>query len=91
MTLSESPILDRDAPLFDRVRELMATTFLMDASELPADASQQTCARWTSLYHMMLLVVLEEEFGISFSMEEMTSMTSLPRIISVLKGHGASA
>jgi acyl carrier protein len=91
MTLSETSTLDRDAQLLDRVRELMATTFLMDASELPDDASQQTCARWTSLYHMMLLVVLEEEFGVSFSMDEMTSMTSIPKILFVLDQHGISA
>ncbi|MBV9544967.1 MAG: acyl carrier protein [Chloroflexi bacterium] len=80
-----------DAELRDRVRELLATTFVMDPSELPDDVSQQTCARWTSLYHMMLLMVLEEQFGVTFEMEEMTSMTSLPRIIAVLKEHGVNA
>jgi acyl carrier protein len=90
MTLSETSTLDRDAQLLDRVRELMATTFLMDAGELPDDASQRTCARWTSLYHMMLLVVLEEEFGVSFSMDEMTSMSSIPEILSVLNQHGVN-
>jgi acyl carrier protein len=91
MTSSGISTLDQDAALRDRVRELMANTFVMDAAELPDDASQATCGRWTSLYHMMLLVVLEEDFGVSFSMDEMTSMTSLPRIVDVLKAHGASA
>jgi acyl carrier protein len=91
MTLSETPTLDRDANLVDRVRELMATTFLMDASELSDDTSQQTCGRWTSLYHMMLLVVLEEQLEVSFSIDEMTAMTSLPKIVAVLKTHGVTA
>jgi len=91
MTLTETHTVDRDADLRDRVRELMATTFLIEAAELSDDVSQQTCARWTSLYHMMLLVVLEEQFGVSLSVDEMTAMTSLPKIVGVLKGYGASA
>ena len=91
MSLTEMQTVDHDAPLRDRVRDILATTFLVEASELPDDASQKTVARWTSLYHMMLLVVLEEQFEVSFSMTEMTSMTSLPEIVAVLKGHGVSA
>jgi acyl carrier protein len=90
MSVIDTPPLEQDAELRDRVRDLLATTFVMDSSELPDDASQQTCARWTSLYHMMLLVVLEEQFGVSLSMDEMTSMTSLPKIVAVLKGHGVT-
>jgi acyl carrier protein len=85
------PTVDRDDELVVRLRELMATTFLVDDSEISDDASQETVAAWTSLYHMMLLVVLEEQFEISFSTEEMTEMTSLPRIVTVLKAHGVSA
>jgi len=91
MILIDSNDLDQDGDLRDRVRELMATTFLMDSSELTDDVDQKSCARWTSLYHMMLLVVLEEEFGIEFAMDEMTSMTSLPNIIAALKKHRATA
>ena len=73
--------------LATRVRELMASTFAMDATELADDVSQDTCARWTSLYHMTLLVVLEDEFGVNFTMDEMTAMTSLPKIVSTLQNH----
>lgn len=89
--MTEIHTLDSDLQLRDRVRDLLATTFVMEPSELPDDASQKNCARWTSLYHMMLLVVLEEQFDVSFSMNEMTSMTSLAEILAVLKGHGVGA
>jgi acyl carrier protein len=36
--------------------------------------------------HMVLLVALEEHFGVSFSMHEMTSTTSLDEIVEVLRG-----
>lgn len=78
-----------EAQLVDQVRDIMASTFGMDASELGDDVSQENCERWSSLYHMMLLVTLEEHFGVSFSMDEMTSMTSLPKIVQRLNQRGA--
>ena len=87
MTLSQTYTLDRDAELTDRVRELIATTFVIDPEEVTDDLSQASCSRWTSLYHMMLMVVLEEQFELSLSVDEMTSMTSLGEIVRVVKLH----
>ena len=71
--------------LAGEVRQIMADTFSEDEADLPADISQATFARWTSILHMVLLVALEEQFGVTFSMDEMTSMTSLDRIVDVLQ------
>ncbi|MGI9146794.1 MAG: acyl carrier protein [Chloroflexota bacterium] len=73
-----------DERLSGQVRELMADTFSVDESELPENPSQATFARWTSVLHMVLLVALEDQFGLTFSMDEMTTMTSLDRILAVL-------
>jgi acyl carrier protein len=73
-----------DEILTGQVREIMAETFGIDETDLPDSPSQTTFARWTSILHMVLLVALEERFGVSFSLDEMTSMTSLDRIIDVL-------
>ncbi len=67
------------------LRKIMADTFGVDENELPEGVSQATFARWTSLSHMVLLVALEEQFGVSFTMAEMASMTSLERIVEVLQ------
>jgi len=40
---------------------------------------------------MMLLVVLEEQFEVSLSMDDMTSMTSLAEVVAVLDRYGATA
>jgi acyl carrier protein len=77
--------------LAERVHEVLATTLGVDPSELPEDASQSNCPRWTSVYHLVLIVALEEQFECSFSMEEMTSMTSLERIVDVLQSRAISA
>jgi acyl carrier protein len=78
-----------DTELVAQVREIMANTFGVDESDLPEDVEQGSYNRWTSLYHMTLLLALEEHFGVSFSMEEMPEMTSVPRIIGALERHGA--
>jgi acyl carrier protein len=74
-----------DEILTEQVREIMADTFGVDQSDLPENPSQATFARWTSILHMVLLVAFEEHFGLTLSMDEMTSMTSLERIIEILK------
>jgi acyl carrier protein len=69
-----------------QVRQIMAETFGIDEDDLPDEPTQAALARWTSLLHMVLLVALEEHFGVSFSMHEMTSTTSLDEIVEVLRG-----
>ena len=45
----------------------------------------ETSQVWDSLKHMELIVVFEEEFGIEFEEDEMIEMTSLAKIIGILK------
>ncbi len=73
-----------DQSLAGQVRQIMADTFGIDESELPENPSQANFARWTSLLHMVLLVAIEEQFEVTLSMDEMTSMTSLDCILAVL-------
>lgn len=71
----------------EQVRELMATTFGMDELDVPADVHQGTLQNWTSLNHMLLLAALESHFDVRFSMDEITSLTSLERIVGSLREH----
>lgn len=66
----------------------MAETLGVDESEIPDDAKQEDFSPWTSLAQLTLLVALEEEFGLNFSISEMTVMNSLPAIVNVLNSHG---
>lgn len=83
--------MDGDAELVDQVREVMASTFGVDELDLPDDVAQETFSRWTSLYQMTLLLALEDQFGVTFEMDEMLGMTSLPRIVTVLLRHNVGA
>jgi acyl carrier protein len=66
------------------VRDIVATTLRIPEPELPDNVSQDSCERWTSLRHMTLLMTLEDHFDMTFTMEEMTSMTSLPSILTTI-------
>lgn len=83
--------MDNAAELTEQIRQIMAITFRLDENELPDDVSQDTCTRWTSLRHMTLLMALEEHFGITFLMNEITFMTSLPKIVAVVKQYTVQA
>jgi acyl carrier protein len=76
--------------LKDQIRDIITTTLALDESELSDDLSQKDCARWTSLNHMLLMVALEEHFGVTLSLNEMVSMVSLPLILEVLGAHAAA-
>jgi acyl carrier protein len=67
------------------VRRIIAGALLMDEGELPPHLSQDTCSRWTSLYHLTIVVALEEHFGTQFTTEEILEMTGAEAIVQVLE------
>ncbi len=73
--------------LTDRIRQIMADVFDIDESDLQENVSQQDYAPWDSLQQLTLLVALEEGFDLTFSTMEISSMNSLPAIVTVLRKH----
>jgi acyl carrier protein len=76
--------------LIEQVRETMADVFGLDETDLPADPSQATLSAWTSLKHMLLMVGLEERFGVELSMDEMLAMKSQADIVRILHSRAAA-
>jgi len=58
----------------------MASVFLEEENKISDDISQINFEKWESLQHLMLIVELESEFGVSFEPEDMVKMTSLEMI-----------
>jgi acyl carrier protein len=54
--------------------------------EFSRELSQATTSEWTSLRHVQLLGALERRFGIEFSPEEVSKLTSIEAILSRLDG-----
>ena len=64
----------------NEIKKVMASVFLVDENEISDDISQSNFEKWESLQHLMLIVEIESEFGVSFEPEEIVEMTSLELI-----------
>jgi acyl carrier protein len=80
----------KDMELTDEIRSVMARSFAVDEDDIPEDASQENYSRWSSLSHMVLLSSLEEQYNIRLSMKQMTSMTSMSKIVDVLREYSVN-
>lgn len=65
-------------------------TILAEALEISADrinlyTEQNQLEEWDSLAHLKLIMKLEQELNISISMEEVSELTSVDKIYSIIK------
>jgi acyl carrier protein len=58
------------------------------AAPLTRGTSSRDVVRWDSLQHIALVSVIEREFGVSLSMDEMMEMRTVGDIEAVLRRHG---
>lgn len=70
----------------DRVIEVMAAVFAVSISDISEDMTLGHSRNWDSLKHMNLIMALEEEFGVSFTNDDVVEMISFPLILEVLRG-----
>lgn len=75
-----------------KVKEIMTKVFNVDISAIKDNASPDTIERWDSLHHMVLVVALEEEFGVEIRDEQINEMLNYRLILIILKEllHGKS-
>ncbi|HEY2871688.1 MAG TPA: acyl carrier protein [Reyranella sp.] len=64
----------------DRVRKITAREFNVDAASLTADSGDADVSGWDSSTHLVLMMALEDEFGVSFVLDEVTELTSIGSI-----------
>lgn len=69
----------------DKIRNIMASVFEMNESQLRENFSQKEVEAWDSLRHLNLIVELEEAFNISYEPEEIGEMTSFDKIVTLTK------
>ena len=71
----------------ERLKNIMASVFGMQAEEINEMTSADNCEQWDSFQHMSLLVAIEEEFGLSLDDDEVLRMKDFTSIIDVLESH----
>jgi acyl carrier protein len=69
----------------EKVRLIMARIFEVEVDEIGEDASPDTIENWDSLHHLNLILSLEEEFGITFSEDEIVELLNYQLIVMSLR------
>jgi acyl carrier protein len=54
---------------------------------ISAETSPKDLLRWDSLFHVVLLVAIEKEFGIRFSTGEIHRLKSVGALLEAIEGH----
>ena len=65
----------------EQIKKIMTEVFEIESSLVNDEISQNNTGQWDSLNHLNLIVEIEEEFDISFTPEQIGSMTSLEIIL----------
>ena len=66
------------------MRTIVSSVLRVPVETVDVAASPDTIASWDSLNHMQLILALEEEFGVQFSVDDMDAMQSVGGIVAVL-------
>jgi acyl carrier protein len=69
------------------VKTLFAAVFKYDG-EVNLATSRREVPKWDSLQHVALVAAIEQQFGISLSMDEMIEIRSVGDICTILDRHG---
>ncbi len=73
--------------MIEKIREIAAEVFELDAREIAHDLRREDVDLWDSLAQLRLVSTLEQEFGIQLSMQEIESLDGIARVIEVVRGH----
>ena len=71
--------------LDERIKDVMAGVFGIDAISINEDSSQDNIEQWDSIKTLDLVVSIEEEFDVSIPLEEVGNMTNFKYIRLILE------
>ena len=67
-----------------KLKEVLARVFRLNAAQVTADTSADTVESWDSLNHLNLMLALESEFDVRIPADAFSEMLSYPQICSTL-------
>lgn len=71
----------------EKLKKLMAEIFEVHVSDINGTFNPDSTNNWDSLNNLKLITAIESEFNVSFSMEEIQTMTDFQAILSCIKNH----
>jgi acyl carrier protein len=69
------------------VKSLFASVFSYEG-DIYLTTSRKDVPKWDSLQHVALVAAIEQQFGLSLSMDEMVEIRSVKDICNILDRHG---
>lgn len=69
----------------EKLRLIMSEIFNVPLNKITVETKVETIASWDSFNHINLTLVLEKEFKVTFSPEEIITMVSFSEITTILK------
>lgn len=76
----------------ERIYAIVSKVFRVPRNTIDDESSADTIETWDSLQHLQLILALEEEFDVQFSIDEITVMQSVGTIAAILRERvGANA
>ena len=69
-----------------KLRGIIADVLNMPVDQISSATTVDSVSTWDSLAQINLATAIEEEFGISFSVQEIEKMNSYDKIVSTLSG-----
>ena len=79
-------VMDRsDGAFVDRVARIVETVYSLAPGTVTGASTSDDIERWDSLGHLVLMLELEQEFGVQLQPDETSEMTSVQAIVSALR------
>jgi acyl carrier protein len=72
------------------VQDIFRQVFDDDALVVTPDTSRRDVADWDSVAHVKLVLMLEEEFGIRFTEDEVSSIQTVRELLDAVETHKTS-
>ena len=70
--------------MLDKIRQIIADITQNDIAHVTRDSNSQNLNRWDSVAQINIIVSIEQEFGVTFSAEEMHTLNSVDKIANAL-------
>jgi acyl carrier protein len=70
----------------ERIKQIMADVLDLDPLSIDGSSAMDTIESWDSLTHINLCLSLEQDFDVTFTVEEMEMMVSYEDIRHVISG-----
>ncbi|MFQ5717603.1 MAG: acyl carrier protein [Nitrospinales bacterium] len=67
-----------------KLRDILANAIDVEPDELTDESSPDTMPEWDSFAHLNMVAALEQEYGISLTLEEVIEMQTLSKIREVV-------